>query len=87
MPSRQQPTEFTVTKDCTIEGTAYSRGDTIALADAQTFKKLNVLVANRTLLPDVDQYGRKTDSYGFGADPRKHPTPTSYNPTETGSWS
>jgi hypothetical protein len=80
MPGIQVPTQFTVTKDCAIEGTVYAKGTIISAADAAAFKKLNVLVANRTLLPDVDQYQRRTDDTGFGEPPRKHPTPSGYNP-------
>lgn len=87
MPSRAVPGSFTVTKACVIEGNTYARGDVVDAGVAKAFKKLNVLVANRTLLPNVEQYGRETDAFGFGATPRKHPTPTYYNPTETGAMS
>lgn len=82
MPSRQYPIGFTVTRDCVIDGVAFARDDVIAAEDASEIKKLNVLVANRTLLPGQDPSYRKTDAYGFGEDPRRIPTPTAYGAGE-----
>lgn len=87
MPAVQQPTTFTVTKDCEIEGTVYLRGATITPTVAKTFRKLNQLVSSRTLVPDNDPHYRKTDSYGPGDPPRKHPTPTGYHPVDRGAFS
>lgn len=80
--ARATPTTFTVTQDCVIEGVAYARGNTIAAATVKTFRKLDVLLSNRTLLPTPDPAYRRTDGYGFGAEPRKHPTPTHLSPVE-----
>lgn len=76
------PFLFEVTRDCTIEGVAYTRGQGITQADAGYMRKLNVLVSNRTILPYPDPKHRRTDEYGFGDSPRRHPTPTYYTPTE-----
>jgi hypothetical protein len=86
MPAIQPPTQFTVTKDTEIEGTVYTRGTTIPAATAAGFRKLDVLVSTRTLLPDVEPHGRETDDFGFGDPPRKHPTPTHYTPGARSSW-
>lgn len=82
MPARNQPNGFTVSRDCVIDGTSYTRDDVVTAATAAGFRKLNVLVANRTLVPDTDPHGRTTDAHGFGDAPRQHPTPTYYSPGE-----
>jgi hypothetical protein len=82
MPARQEPASFAVTVDCVIEGQVYLRGATIPAATAAGFRKLDVLTSNRTLLPNVEPHGRKTDASGFGEAPRKHPTPTHFAPGE-----
>lgn len=76
------PTSFTVTKACEIEGVAYARGATISVAVAKTIRKLDLLLSNRTLVPAPEPHHRKTDLYGFGVAPRKHPTPTHLSPVE-----
>lgn len=78
--SEQLFSTVTVTKDCVIEGVSYDRGDVIVWPGWASIRKLNVLLSNRTLLPSVDPWQRRTDRYGFGSAPRKHPTPTSVSP-------
>jgi len=85
MPARQLPTQFTVTRDCVIDGNLYNREDTISAADAAAFRSLNRLVARRILLPNnVDSTARvaQTQNYGFGSPPRDISRPVSFSPEE-----
>lgn len=87
MTARPTPTGFTVSKDCSIDGVSYARGDVIDGSVAKGFRALNRLVSSRILVPSTDPSMRETDLFGFGSAPRKHPTPTSYSPTEIGAMS
>jgi len=76
------PTTFTVTKDVKIMGVQYTRGQVVPNATVKTWKRLSMLLSSRIILPNPDPYHRKTDLYGFGDAPRRHPTPTGMGPAE-----
>lgn len=83
MPYREPPLGFEVTQDFVMDGVQYLREDVLLDSEAAAFRKLNVLVSSRILLPVPDDiHLRRTDFYGFGDTPRKNPTPTYYSPVE-----
>lgn len=53
-----QPGSFTAGKHITLLGDAYQPGDTVPQATIKALRNLSALVSNRTLIPDVDPWGR-----------------------------
>ena len=58
-----------------VAGTFYERGQNVPLAAIIEERKRNVLIDGRYIVPEHDLHLRKTDQYGFGDSPRRHPTP------------
>ena len=85
MPARIEPLLFEATRDFVWDGVQVTRGDLLSANPIMGEPNFNALVAARWIAPDEDVYGRKTDNFGFGGDPRANPTPTYYSPAEIAS--
>lgn len=56
----QTPASYTVRKTVTINGTVYQPGAAITNATVKGIKRLSALLGNRTIVPNVDPFRRRT---------------------------
>jgi hypothetical protein len=64
------PTSFTAGKKVVINGTTYQPGASVPNAVVKSIRYLSALTNNRTLIPDIDPYRRKTRA--------RHPKPVDF---------